>query len=128
MNAISVAQQFHVEVGESLVAAVVLRSYKAIKLTVVEVCQLILELRALRFEPVRETVADLVNLGIRQLDGLAVRHLYVVAVLILSDGLLDVRHGVVKSVFQKADTVVGTVISSDAKFLPDFHVLARRVT
>ena len=82
MYAVAVSEHLHIEVGESLVAAVILRAHKAIELPVVEVCQFLLELRRLHFEPVGKTVSDFVDFGVRQLYCLAVRHLDVMSVFI----------------------------------------------
>ena len=106
-------------------APVILRSYKAVELVVIEVNEFFLELRRLCFEPFAESISYLVNLGIGKLYRLVVRHLYVVAVVIFASRLLYIGNGVVKGVFQQVHTVVSTVIASDAEFLPDSHVLSR---
>ena len=65
--------------------AVILRTHKAVELVVIEVNEFFLELRRLGFKPLAESVAYLVNLGVGKLYRLVVRHLYVVAVIVLAD-------------------------------------------
>ena len=92
-------QPFQVEVGKSLVRAVILRAHETVELAVIHCRQPFLELRRLFFEPFGETVADFINLGVGELYALAVAHLDVVAMLVLADGLHHVRAGVVQGVF-----------------------------
>ena len=95
-DAVLAAECLEVEVGESLVRAVVLRTYKAVELAVVEVGEPVLELLRLRFEPFGKTVSYFVDLGIGQLYLLGIAHLDVVAVLVLADTLHHVGYGVVQ--------------------------------
>ena len=92
-------QPFQIEVGESLVRAVILRAYETVELAVIHRHKPLLELRRLLFEPFGEAVSYLVNLGVGELYSLAVAHLDVVAMLVLADGLHHVRAGVVQGVF-----------------------------
>ncbi len=94
-DAISVAQRLHIEVGESLMTAVVLRPYITVELLVIKVNEVLSELGGLRGKPIAETVSNLVDLGIGKLDSVIVRHLYVIAVFISAGRFLDIRHSIV---------------------------------
>ena len=114
-------QAFQIEVGESLVRAVILRAHETVELAVIHRRQPLLELRRLLFEPFGESVSYLVNLGVGELYSLAVAHLDVVAMLVLADGLHHVGAGVVQGVFQKVHTVIVPVIPLHQKLVRDFH-------
>ena len=115
-------ESFQVEVGEHLVATVVLRSHETVELAVVHIRQPLLELRRLLREPFGKPVSDFVDLGIGELYALAVTHLDVVAVLVLTHAFGHVGHGVHKSVLQQGDTVVGAVVTFDTILVGDFGV------
>ena len=116
-------QPFQIEVGESLVRAVILRAYETVELAVIHRRQPFLELRRLLFEPFGETVSYLVNLGVGELYSLAVAHLDVVAMLVLADGLHHVGAGVVQGMFQEVHTVITAVIALHAELVPYLEVL-----
>ena len=104
-------QSFQIEVGKRLVRTVILRSHETVELAVVHCRQPFLELRRLLFQPFREPVTDFVNLGVGELYALAVAHLDVIAVIVLSYGLHHVGAGVVQGVFQQVHTVIVPVIA-----------------
>ena len=95
-------QSFQVQVGKGLVASVILRTDVAIKL----IGKPFLELRRLRFQPVGEARPYLVDFGIGKLYALAVPHLDVVAVLVLSDTFHHVRHGIVQRMTKQVQSIV----------------------
>ena len=84
-DSIAVSENFHVQIWECLMRAVILRTHEAVELVVIEVNEFLIELRRLGFEPFRESISYLVNLGVGKLYRLVVRHLYVVAVIVLAD-------------------------------------------
>ena len=105
-------------------ASVVHRPHITVELAVIHIRKPLLEFRRLRLQPLRKAGADLVNLGVGELYGLAVTYLDVVALVVLADTLVDVRHGVVQGMFQQVHAVVPLVISLDGKLLVYLHVLA----
>ena len=105
-----------------------MRSDVAVELAVIQINKSILELRRLSLQPVREPITDFINLGVGELDCLTVGDFYVVAILILANGLLDVRHCVVQGVLQKAHTVIYTIVASDTELLPYLHIFATGIT
>ena len=113
---------FQVEVGESLVRAVVLRTHEAVELTVIHIRQPLLKLRRLLRKPLHEPVSYLVYLGVGELYALAVAHLDVASVLVLADALGHVRHGVHEGVFQQGDTVVAAVIPLDTELVENLGI------
>ena len=84
-DSVAVSENFHVQIRKGLMRTIILRTHKAVELVVIEVNEFFLELRRLGFEPLVESISYLVNLGVGELDSLVVRHLYVVAVVILAD-------------------------------------------
>ena len=114
-------QPFQIEVGKSLMRAVILRAHETVELAVIHRRQPLLELWRLLFEPFGEAVSYLVNLGVGALYSLAVAHLDVVAMLVPADGLHHVGTGVVQGVFQKVHAVIVTVIPLHQKLVRDFH-------
>ena len=117
------AEGFEVQVRECLMTPVILGAHITVELAVVHIRKPFLELRRLRLKPFREACTDFVYLGVGKLYGLAVTHLDVVAVVVLADALVDVRHSVVQGVFQKVHPVVTLVIALDGKLFVDLHVL-----
>ena len=91
--------------------AVILWAHETVELAVVHRRQPFLELRRLLFQPFREPVADFINLGVGELYALAVTHLDVIAMLVLTDGFHHVRAGVVQGVFQQVHAVIVPVIA-----------------
>ena len=89
-------QSLHVDTREGLVTAIVFRLDKAVELAVVHLLQFIALVLGQIGKVVRKTLADFLNLRAGQLDFLHVRRLDVVAVIIGTHTLLDVRSGVVK--------------------------------
>ena len=105
-----------------------MRSDVAVELAVIQINKSILELLRLSLQPVRESITDFINLGVGELDCLTVGDFYVVAILILANRLLDVRHCVVQGVFEKAHAVIYTIITSDTELLPNLHILVTGIT
>ncbi len=97
-------------------------AHETVEFTVIEVGKPLLELLRLRAEPVYESVAYLVDFSIGKLYGLTVRHLYVIAVLVLAGRLLYFGHRIVQGVSQQVHAIVDAVISADAELLPYLHV------
>ena len=114
-------QPLEVEVGEGLVRAVILRTHVAVELAVVHRRQPLLELRRLLFQPLGKAVTYLINLGVGELYALAVAHLDVIAVIVLSYGLHHVGAGVVQGVFQQVHAVIVPVIALYQELVRDFH-------
>ncbi len=99
-----------------------------VEFAVIQIHKPVLELRRLSIKPVREPIAYFINLGVGELDCLTVGDFYVVAILILANGLLDVRHCVVQGVFEKAHAVIDTVVTSDTILLPYLHIFTSGIT
>ena len=104
-------QPFQVEVGKSLVRAVILRAHETVELAVIHRREPFLELRRLFFQPFGEPVTDFVYLRVGELYALAVAYLDVVAVLVLADTFHHVGAGVVQGVLQQVHTVIVPVIA-----------------
>ena len=123
LDAILSAKGFQVQAGEGLVRTVIFRTHEAVELPVVHRGQPILEGVRLLFQPFSEPVADFVNLGIGKLYALAVTHLDVVAVLVLTDALHHVGTSVVQGMFQKTHAVIVAVIALHHILIRDGHGL-----
>ena len=95
LDTILSAKGFKIQAGEGLVRTVIFRTHEAVELPVVHRCQAFLKGVRLLLQPFSEPVADLVNLGIGELYAIAVTHLDVVAVFILTDALHHVGTSVV---------------------------------
>ena len=118
-------QGFQVQVGELLMGAVVFGSDEAVELAVVEIGQILLKFRGLRFEPVGKAAADLVDFGIGELYALAVPDFYPysLAVLILCfHGFGNIRRGVVQGVPHQAQTVEVAVVAAHIVFVGDVGI------
>ena len=90
------AQGLHVDTGEGLVTAVILRLDKAVELAIIHLLQLIALVLGQVGKVVREALTDFLNLRAGQLDFLHVRRLDVVAVIIGTHTLLNIRCRVVE--------------------------------
>ena len=90
------AKSLHIDTGEGLVTAIVFRLDKAVELTVIHLLQLISLVLGQVGKVVRETLTDFLNLRAGQLDFLHVRCLDVVAVIVGTHTLLNIRSGVVE--------------------------------
>ncbi len=121
------AQPFEVEVGERLVRPVVLRAHEAVERTVVEVCEPILEVGRLLAQPLRESVAYLVDLAVGKLYGLAVAnlHLFQLPVDELRYLLGDVGRGVLQGVFEQMQAVVLAALRIDGVLFHDLRIARR---
>ena len=84
-DAIAVSEHPHVQIRECLMASVVPGSDETVEFVVIQLHQPFLKLRRLSLQPFGKSVAYFIYLGIGKLYRLAVRHLYVMAVVILSD-------------------------------------------
>ena len=91
------AQGLHVDTGEGLVTAVILRLDKAVELAVVHLLQLVALLLGQVGEVVLKALADLLDLRVGQLYLLHIRSLDVVAVIICTYTLLDIRSRIMES-------------------------------
>ena len=104
--------------------AVILRLDEAVELAVVHLLQLVTLLLGQVGEVVLEALADLLNLRIGQLYLLHIRSLDVVAAIIRSYTLLDVRSRVMESMLQQCHTVVVLILATHTVFLADLQVIA----
>ena len=89
-------KSLHVDTREGLVTAIVFRLDKAVELAVVHLLQLIALILGQVGKVVRETLTDFLNLRAGQLNFLHVRRLYVVAVIVGTHTLLNIRCRVVE--------------------------------
>ena len=103
--------------------AIVSWSDKTVEFLVIHLCQPVLELAALSLQPVHEAVTDFVNLRVCQLDGLSVRSLDVVPVLVLTDFLHNLGSSVVQGVTKEGHTVIGAVIAFYHELAPYLCIL-----
>lgn len=123
LDTILSAKGFQIQAGEGLVRTVILRTHEAVELPVVHCGQAFLKGVRLLLQPFSEPVADFVNLGIGKLYALAVTHLDVVAVFILTDAFHHVGTSVVQGMFQKTHAVIVAVISLHHILIRDGHGL-----
>ena len=103
--------------------AVVLRANKAVELLIIHLRKPVLELTVLSFKPLSEAISDFINLRVCQLDGLCIRNLDVVTVIIRTVRLHDFRCRVVQGMTQQGYTVITAILTPDAELAPYLRVL-----
>ena len=118
------AKSLHIDTGEGLVTAIVFRLDKAIELAVIHLLQFIALILGQVGKVVRETLTDFLNLRAGQLDFLHVRRLDVVAVIVGTHTLLNIRCRVVEGMLQQCHAVVVLILATHTVFLADFQVIA----
>ena len=118
------AKSLHIDTGEGLVTAIVFRLDKAVELTVIHLLQFIALVLGQIGKVVRKTLADFLNLRAGQLDFLHVRRLDVVAVIVGTHTLLNIRCRVVEGMLQQCHAVVVLILATHTVFLADFQVIA----
>src|SRR5690606_41068167 len=104
-----------------LVAAIVLRAYKAVERIVVFISQPFFKLVILGMEPVGKRFANLINLRVRHLYGFHVPHLYF---LVAHHYLLgNVRGGINECMFKQGDTIVSAALRFYCILIPYMYIL-----